>query len=171
MTTKPPPQVIRSVGSNEPVDVIEGHSFDPDYPEQVALRKNQGDPIIMYLIVRESLGMSAGKIGAQCAHASQMALIKHYEQGTMRDSGMLPSEELPRFYIFQEWLKTSFRKVVLRADDKEWEKVKACPDLRFVVVRDAGLTEVEAGSETVIGVFPIKKSECPKVIKRLQVLK
>jgi peptidyl-tRNA hydrolase len=94
-----------------------------------------------------------------------MALLKYQEDAVET------CKPEPRFALFAEWLDTSFRKVVLRADDKEWEKVKACPDITYVIVRDAGLTEVEAGSETVIGVFPLRKSQAPKIIKRLQVLK
>ena len=139
---------------------------DHDSPEQVALRKNQGDPIVMYLIVRESLNMSAGKIGAQCGHAAQMVLLK-YQEDAFCDTYDPPD---PKYALFAEWLKTSFRKIVLGADEKEWAKVKACSEITYVIVRDAGLTEVEAGSETVIGVFPLRKSKAPKVIKRLQAL-
>lgn len=113
----------------------------------------------MYLVVRESLGMSIGKTAAQCAHASQMLQLEY-------DSGS--GEDISR--VFQEWLQSSFRKVVLKADDKEWEKVKAeCPN--HVVVRDAGLTEIAAGSETVIGIWPMRRSERPKILTKLQVLK
>ena len=70
----------------------------------------------------------------------------------------------------EEWLNSSFRKVVLRAKDKEWDKIKeACPN--HVVVVDAGLTEIPAGSETVIGLWTMHKSERPKIIQKLQVLK
>lgn len=141
--------------------------------EAAQQRADQADPIVMYLIVRESLGMGVGKSCAQCAHASQMLLIKRValEKAIMAHSQTLfirPSDT--RLTIFDEWLDTSFRKVVLRASDKEWEKVKAeFPD--HVLVVDAGLTEIAAGSETVIGLWPMRKSEVPKVVKKLQVLK
>ena len=38
-------------------------------------------------------------------------------------------------------------------------------------VRDAGLTEVEPNSETVLVTWPIRRSEYPKILKRLQTLK
>jgi peptidyl-tRNA hydrolase len=41
----------------------------------------------------------------------------------------------------------------------------------IIIVVDAGLTEIKPDSETVIGVHPMRKSEAPKLIKRLQVLK
>jgi peptidyl-tRNA hydrolase len=149
---------------------------DYDDPAQVELRKNQEDPIVMYLIVREELGMSVGKTGAQCGHAAQMVLLKYFDikdkfdyvAAAHGESGM--QAQFHKLCDFKAWLEGSFRKVVLRADDKEWLKVKeAFPDLCLVV--DAGLTELNPNTETVIGLWPMRKSEVPKVIKKLQVLK
>jgi peptidyl-tRNA hydrolase len=52
---------------------------DRNSPEAIAARAAQPDPIVMYLIVKESLGMSIGKTAAQCAHASQMLQLKFNE--------------------------------------------------------------------------------------------
>ena len=145
---------------------------DHNSPENVANRANQEYPIVMYLIVRESLGMSIGKTAAQCAHASQMLQLK-YNEGEMFQ---MANWDLPdgitnsTMQLFLDWVNSSFRKVVLRADDKEWEKVKAAKLVHALVV-DAGLTEIAAGSETVIGLWPMRKSERPAIIKKLQVLK
>ncbi len=146
--------------------------MDHDDPEQVEIRKGQGDPIVMYLIVRESLGMGAGKIGAQCAHAAQMILLAFTDWQSADDEDYTEIS-LDDGDVMQTWLNSSFRKVVLKADDKEWEKLKALPlspeRLKFVV-RDAGLTEVEAGSETVMALWPMLRSKAPKLVRRLQVL-
>ena len=120
----------------------------------------------MYLIVRESLNMSAGKIGAQCAHAAQMVLLR-YMNFSEDTTNVLTTDQLS---IMQEWLETSFRKVVLKADEKEWAKLKESNEIISFLVHDAGFTEVEAGSETVIGLWPIRKSLVPKVVKKLQVM-
>lgn len=149
---------------------------DYNSPEAVALRASQEDPLIMYLVVRESLNMSIGKTAAQCAHAAQMLMLKYFTlEADARNNPpgvyhQLMSEG--NLALFDNWLNSSFRKVVLRADDKEFNKLKSelLPD-NIVIVVDAGLTEIEAGSETVIGVFPMHKSQAPKCIKRLQVLK
>lgn len=150
---------------------------DHDSPEAVQARANQEDPIVMYLVVRESLGMGVGKTAAQCAHASQMLLL-HYSRWTHEWHESLNSvpnwdshtdNDYSWAPLFTEWLNTSFRKVVLKADDKEWLKLKVLPN--HIVVIDAGLTEIASGSETVIGFFPMRKSQVPKVIKKLQVLK
>lgn len=164
---------------------------DPNLPEAVQARANQEDPIVMYLVVRETLGMGVGKTAAQCAHASQMLLLKYVRWigksssiwdkltawvSSIFDSwiGSKPdwsynSSNDEWVSLFRDWLQTSFRKVVLRADDKEWTKLKELPN--HIVVVDAGLTEIASGSETVIGFFPMRKSQVPKTIKKLQVLK
>ena len=146
--------------------------IDHNSPEEVAKRANQEDPIVMYLIVRESLNMSIGKTAAQCAHASQMLQLKYDElHGNYCYEWALVSDDELRHQIFSDWLQTSFRKVVLRADEKEFAKIQEELKDQIVVVIDAGLTELEPQTKTVIGVFPMKKSERPKLIKRLQVLK
>ncbi len=160
---------------------------DHDSPEAIEARANQEDPIIMYLIVRESLGMSIGKTAAQCAHASQMLQLSFNELdfrlkeledlkamfGSRTDAESVEYlASLPQYEIFNHWLNSSFRKVVLKADDKEWDKLKL--DLEEgidVIVVDAGLTEIASGSETVIGLWPMRKSKVGKLVKRLQVLK
>ena len=144
--------------------------IDHNSPEAVAQRANQEDPIVMYLIVRESLNMSVGKTAAQCAHASQMLLLNHFDLMQKSHCGWASAPEKARIIIFEEWLASSFRKVVLRADDKDFFKIKDQLSDKIVVVIDAGLTQVNPGTLTVIGVHPEYKSKCHKLIKRLQVL-
>lgn len=146
---------------------------DYNNPEQVELRKNQEDPIIMYLIVREELGMSIGKTAAQCAHASQMLQLNFNKLEKLEAFERLIDFDYDRIKIFKEWLDGSFRKVVLKADDKEWRKVQEAfvEGVMRVTVVDAGLTELNPNTETVMGIWPMRKSEVPKVIKKLQVLK
>lgn len=166
---------------------------DHQTPEAVEMRAEQEDPIVMYLIVHESLNMSTGKTAAQCAHASQMLTLKYFEMKELSSSiqkRMQPvlntppegdhMERLKTTYttmakpisIMGEWLNSSFRKVVLRANDKEWAKLKEefkYPNM--VIVVDAGLTEIPSGSETVLGLWPMRKSQRSQSISRLQVLK
>lgn len=117
------------------------------------------DPWVLYLVVRESLNMSPGKTCAQIGHAVGMA----YKY--------LHSKEVSTFalYAFECWENECYRKVVLKANDKEWEKIKQELDVFLVV--DLGLTQVEPNSETCLACFPMKKSEQPKLLKRLQLLK
>lgn len=161
---------------------------DYDSPEEREKRASQEDPIVMYLVVHETLGMSTGKTAAQCAHASQMLTLDYFDtkdksrelqkqiQKTTDPDELLVmkslyAEHARKLSIFGEWMSGSFRKVVLRADDKEWAKLKEDYGTHMVMVVDAGLTEIPSGSETVIGLWPMRKSQVPKTVKRLQVLK
>jgi peptidyl-tRNA hydrolase, PTH2 family len=161
---------------------------DHQNPEAVAGRASQEDPIVMYLIVHESLNMSAGKTAAQCAHASQMLTLKYFEMKdelnkyhklivSITDDSAKEAMHNKRLdvsrkvSIFGEWMASSYRKVVLRASDKDWDKLKEEFKDQMVMVVDAGLTEIASGSETVIGLFPMRKSQRPKILQRLQVLK
>lgn len=139
-------------------------------PEAVAARADQEDPLVMYLVVRETLEMSIGKACAQCAHAAQMITLEYFKRTAQLNCGQ--NVDTKGLSLFEKWLDTSFRKVSLKADDKEWQKVKAqLEPSSFITVVDNGLTEIPAGSETVIGVWPMLKSERPKILKKLQVLK
>ena len=89
---------------------------DHDSPEEVAKRANQEDPIVMYLIVRKTIAskMSVLKTAAQVGHAVSML------DGRFRDlerEGMAGWSEPTDVKMFNLWLETSYRKVVLVADD------------------------------------------------------
>ena|SRR5271157_835912 len=124
---------------------------------------DQDDPLVMYLIVSKDLCMSIGKTAAQVGHAVGYLFMRYSEIKQSKEG-----------YLFKEWMnKDSCRKIVLGADKKEFDKLKSeiIDDPNCCIVQDAGFTEVMAGSETVIGVFPQYKSQASKTIKRLQSLK
>jgi len=121
--------------------------------------KETDDPIVLYLIIRESLNMSTGKIAAQVGHAVQKIC----------DEIDFFNREVEDLYYDWIWHHQN-AKVVLRADDKEWEKIKEEYKDRMVLVIDAVRTEIKAGSETCIGLCPMRKSERSKTLKRLQLL-
>lgn len=150
---------------------------DHDSPEEVAKRASQEDPIVMYLVVRESINMSVGKTSVQTAHASEMLQIKyqqvHKQLVYLRKSGgAIEPEAVQWESIYEQYIAASFRKVTLVADEKEWARLKEeAKNLPHVIVRDAGLTELVPGTETVIGLWPMRKSSRSKTVKRLQNLK
>ena len=146
------------------------------------------DPIVMYLIVNETLNMSIGKTAAQTAHASQYLMMQYMDlkdesrallkqmSSAVNDPALVEiiksqySNMGRKISIMGEWMKVGVRKVVLKADLKEWRKIKeAYPECALVV--DAGLTEIASGSETVIGLWPMRRSHANRIIARLQVLK
>jgi len=136
--------------------------------------KGKEDSVIMYLIIRKSLNMSPGKLAAQCSHATQMLMFKYMEfkiQSMNASNNCLPPFSREKYNLFQEWFDGAFTKVVLKADEKQWKKLKEeFSERDRVLVVDAGLTELEPKTETCIGFLPIKKSDCPKLISRLRLL-
>lgn len=145
---------------------VEHNPFDD--PRLAQVRAEQQDPIVQYYIVRKDVPMSIGKVCAQIAHGAQMFLSEYYN---MKRNMCKPfgGRSLILTQITEKWMAGSFRKVVLGAKKKDWEKIKK--ELEVFVVRDAGLTEVESGTETVIVTWPMKKSKQPKVLTKLQLLK
>lgn len=125
---------------------------------------DRDDEHVMYFVVKTSLGMSPGKLGAQIGHAVE-EIIGDYAADLHRTR---TKEEVVRLRATQEWQGQSRTKILLAADDKEFERAKLFPGA--VVVTDLGRTEVEAGSETVIGLWPMKRSDRPGWFKRLRVL-
>jgi peptidyl-tRNA hydrolase len=125
------------------------------------------DPIVQFIIIRQSLNMTMGKTCSQVGHGVMMCM-QEYTHFTGKDylghRHHLTDEQEKIYSIFIEWLQSDYRKVVLRADDKEFEKLKLLEAQHFVV-RDNTLA-----TETVIAFMPMYKSKAPKIIKRLQVL-
>ncbi len=130
---------------------------------------------VLYLIVKGSLKMSIGKTAAQIGHAVGMVYEKYIELKTKYDESQKYTlyNSLPEIIYqknkFESWLNNNYSKIVLKADDKEFKKIKE--QLECFVVKDLGRTEVPADSETCIALFPMIKNDCPKLIKRLQLLK
>ena len=101
--------------------------------------------------------MSAGKIAAQCAHASINA---------WRKSGKITRGL---------WRADGEKKVVLRAkDEKHLIELKDMADrsnLPAVLIRDAGRTEIPRGTITCLGIGPAREKNIDKITGSLPLLK
>lgn len=115
----------------------------------------------MALIVRTDLGMSQGKIAAQCAHAA----LECYLQA---NKGILKS------LAAKMWFATGQPKIVLKVSSE-----KALMDLataahkaglNVYAVRDAGKTQVKPGTITVVGIGPGSAERVDSVIEDLKLL-
>jgi peptidyl-tRNA hydrolase, PTH2 family len=136
--------------------------------------EQQNDPIVLYLIVREELNMSIGKTAAQVGHGVQYVLMHYVKacalKAKMHDDNLFPKDEQDHIKLTTEWLGHGSTKIVLKADNKEWETLKAELGNSLFLVRDNGLTELTPGTETVMALSPLRKSTVPNRIRRLQVL-
>ncbi|KAF8740654.1 hypothetical protein AX14_007790 [Amanita brunnescens Koide BX004] len=95
----------------------------------------------MVLVVRSDLGMSTGKIAAQCSHAT-LACYK-----TMQSTNLK---------ALRQWERSGETKIALRcSDENELLTLQAQAQSRELCARsiqDAGRTQIAAGSRTVLGI-------------------
>jgi len=104
-------------------------------------RATQDDPWIMYLIVRKDWAGSREELLTMAARAAVQAEAQLLEQE--REA-------------FDAWWAQSFRKVVLRADEKQWEQ--AASEIPSVI------------NGAVIACAPLLRSQRPKLLTKLQAL-
>nr|EGQ40669.1 MAG: peptidyl-tRNA hydrolase [Candidatus Nanosalinarum sp. J07AB56] len=99
--------------------------------------------------------MSQGKMAAQVAHASLSAYRKASKKQTT------------------EWREVGEKKVVLRSPENGLEPLRReaeRADLPHHLVKDAGMTELEPGTETALGIGPAKAAEIDTVTGELNTL-
>ena len=115
----------------------------------------------MVLVVRTDLGMTKGKIGAQCGHAT-LACYKHF----LRTA--------PNSPILRRWESLGQAKVALQIkSEEELELLQAqALSLGLVahIIHDAGRTQIASGSATVLGIGPAPKSVIDQVTGHLKLL-
>lgn len=101
----------------------------------------------MAFVVRRDVEMKRGKIASQCAHAS-IALYRK----------LLHSDDKDEKECLEVWEAGGMPKIVLkcRSLDTFLEIQEAATErnVPFVVIHDAGRTQVKPGTETVLAVGP-----------------
>jgi PTH2 family peptidyl-tRNA hydrolase len=111
------------------------------------------------IVVRTDLKMGKGKVAAQVAHASLSAA----EEARDRREGW-----------YHEWKAEGQKKVVLRVESEDalrelLRKVKTA-GLPASLVEDRGLTQVEPGTVTCLGVGPGPDRDVDAITGRLRLL-
>eukprot|EP01013_Petalomonas_cantuscygni_P017314 TRINITY_DN34453_c0_g1_i1.p1 TRINITY_DN34453_c0_g1~~TRINITY_DN34453_c0_g1_i1.p1 ORF type:complete len:175 (+),score=11.80 TRINITY_DN34453_c0_g1_i1:118-642(+) len=107
--------------------------------------------IKMKYIVRSDLGMTKGKIAAQCGHATMGLIEKLLGQPNTRWLQWLSS-----------WNANGVAKIALRVESEEAlldiKRKAQAAGVPFATVRDAGHTQVAPNSLTVLGLGPAPAS-------------
>ncbi|KAJ2833136.1 hypothetical protein GGI24_000960 [Coemansia furcata] len=102
-----------------------------------------GEDTKLVLIIRTDLGMSKGKIAAQCSHAT----LGCYKRALKQAPAMLKA-----------WEFTGQAKVTLKCNSEEelvdLQKKAQAAGLVAQSICDAGRTQIAAGSRTVLGIGP-----------------
>ncbi|KND92580.1 Peptidyl-tRNA hydrolase 2 [Tolypocladium ophioglossoides CBS 100239] len=131
---------------------------------KAAALKDSGEECKLVLVVRTDLGMTKGKIAAQCSHAT-LACFKAL-------SGAAPGS--PQRAILARWEHLGQAKIAVqvKGQDELLELRRRARDLGLPaeVIQDAGRTQIEAGSMTVLGVGPAPKSLVDQVTGHLKLL-
>jgi PTH2 family peptidyl-tRNA hydrolase len=108
------------------------------------------------IVVRTDLKMGKGKIASQCAHASIAAFLK----AKTRDR--------------RKWVKEGMKKIVLKAfSSKELVKLyKRAKRMKLPceLIIDKGLTQIEPGTITALGIGPADEKKVDKITSRLKLL-
>ena len=108
------------------------------------------------IVIRRNLKLSRGKLAAQVAHAS----LEAYRRADRR--------------IAEAWESSGSKKVVLRAENArelmELRRKARAEKLPAALIRDAGHTEVPAGTITALGIGPEKETKINKITGKLKML-
>ena len=110
------------------------------------------EEIVMYIVVRNDLNMSPGKVAAQVGHGVELALgmgRRHYPQWTPVDSPCA--------------------KIVLQANETEIKDLiyEFSPNIIAKVI-DEGRTEVPPNTMTVIAFVPARRGSIQNDVKHLK---
>ncbi|KNE71627.1 peptidyl-tRNA hydrolase [Allomyces macrogynus ATCC 38327] len=117
----------------------------------------------MVLVVRNDLGMTKGKVAAQCCHAC-LAAYKHCVRHN-------PKARPPRSLSWA-WEYSGQAKVALKVNSEdemlELEALAQSLSLSAKSIRDAGRTQIAAGSRTVLAIGPGPVEIIDQVTKHLK---
>lgn len=108
------------------------------------------------IVIRRNLPLSKGKLAAQVAHAS----LEAYKRADRR--------------IKERWEAGGAKKVVLRAENTtellDIRRRARADGLPAALIRDAGHTEVPAGTITALGIGPDNETKINKITGKLKML-
>ncbi len=105
----------------------------------------------MYIFVNEDLKMSKGKIASQVGHVVLM-MVEH----------VLNNKKSEEFIKYKEWKMNGQPKIILKATEQDLLMLKDLPESKYVI--DAGKTQIQAGSLTVVGFLPNCHNEFKKYV-------
>ncbi|KAM0425212.1 hypothetical protein ACHAPT_009529 [Fusarium lateritium] len=131
--------------------------------EEPAVR-DTGEECKLVLVVRTDLGMTKGKIAAQCSHAT-LACYKTLARAPANS---------PQRKILARWERLGQAKIAVQVKSQEemleLRRKARSLGLTAEVIQDAGRTQIEAGSMTVLGVGPAPRSVVDQVTGGLKLL-
>jgi len=113
----------------------------------------------MVIAVRVDVPMSVGKTAAQVAHAAVELVLKNYSKNKK---------------VLDNWIYEGQKKVVVKVNnlDELYLISKKAEELNvpYSIITDRGLTEIEPGTITCIGIGPDEEKILDKITGSLKLL-
>ncbi|MDT7892362.1 MAG: peptidyl-tRNA hydrolase Pth2 [Thermoproteota archaeon] len=111
------------------------------------------------IVVRSDLKMGKGKLAAQVAHASLSAFLESLKNNSKK---------------VEKWLEEGQKKIVLKVNSLEelmniYKKAKE-KGLIAVIIEDKGLTQLEPGTITCLGIGPDEDDKIDEITSKLKLL-
>jgi|SRR5581483_2098156 len=113
----------------------------------------------MYILVNTSLDMKKGKIAGQVGHVVEEIVSHHYENCL---------EDKEKMKVWKSWIENHGTKIVLKCSQSVLEEMLRDKNVESFIVKDAGRTQIPAGSLTCVGLYPTTNP--PNVVKELSLL-
>ncbi|KAK0208500.1 PTH2-domain-containing protein [Desarmillaria ectypa] len=130
-----------SLRDNSEDDESDSEAEEEDSGDLSSLKISLTEECTMVLVVREDLGMTSGKIAAQCSHA----VLACYKS--------MLSSNVP---LLRRWECAGQPKLIRRCSDEDillvLQTLAQSLNLCTRSIKDAGRTQIEAGSRTVLGI-------------------
>lgn len=118
-----------------------------------------GGEFKMILVVRNDLKMTKGKIAAQCGHAAVGAF-----EGALKK---IPS-------VLRKWQHTGQAKIAVKVESEqmlmEVYRTAKANNLNCCLIRDAGRTQIEPNSKTVLAIGPAPNQVLDTITGHLKLL-
>ena len=131
--------------------------------EETKIEEKRNEECKMVLLVRTDLKMGKGKMCAQCCHAAV---------GVYGDILFGKKEQHKKW--LNKWEEEACAKIALKVDsEKELLKLQSEANengLPNYLIMDAGRTQIESGSKTVVAIGPAPAYLIDKVTKHLKLL-
>jgi len=147
--------------SKEPVESDAGSVSDEDISDRdlASVKPRMMEECKLVLVVRSDLGMTKGKIAAQCSHAT-LACYKALAKSNPR--------------LLRHWERSGQAKIAVKCDSEEelllLQATAQSLNICARTIQDAGRTQIAAGSRTVLGVGPAPVRLVNQVTGKLKLL-
>jgi hypothetical protein len=130
---------------------------------------NDNDPLVLYIVFRQSLQLDNNKTAYYAANAVEYLLMRYFTlQVVAVKSNLASLIHDGNLKATTTWLSSNSRKAIVCADDDVWNKLKS----EFAVGKDLFCLKSpdEAETETTLVLWPSKHSCIPSYLTELEQL-